>query len=88
LLAFLGERPRSGNDVIAAIAEKTLKGFREPTLSAFTAWLHEKGYASEENPYTLSEILERVTLEFEELTVSSDEYMIVRRYLQSLGITE
>jgi hypothetical protein len=27
-------------------------------------------------------------LEFEELTVSSDEYMIVRRYLQSLGITE
>ena len=88
LLAFLKERPRSGNDVIAAIAEKTLKGFREPTLSAFTAWLHEKGYASEDTPYTLSEILERICLEFEELTVSSDEYMIVRRYLQSLGLPQ
>jgi hypothetical protein len=87
LLAFLGERPRNGNAIIAAIAEKTLKGFREPTLSAFTAWLHEKGYASEEKTYTLSEILERVTLEFEELTVSSDEYMLVKRYLQSLGLT-
>jgi hypothetical protein len=49
--------------------------------------LHEKGYASEEKTYTLSEILERVTLEFEELTVSSDEYMLVKRYLQSLGLT-
>ncbi|WP_321301747.1 hypothetical protein [uncultured Sphaerochaeta sp.] len=86
LLTFLKERPRSGDDVIAAIEEKTLKGFREPTLSAFTAWLYENGYASEETPYTLSEILERICLEFEELTVSSDDYMLVKRYLQSLGL--
>lgn len=86
LLSFLEERPRSGDDVIAAIAEKTLKGFREPTLSAFTAWLYERGYASEETPYTLSESLERICLEFEELTVSSDDYRLVERYLQSLGL--
>ena len=88
LAKFLEDSPRNGNDVIAAIAEKTLKGFREPTLSAFTAWLYERGYASEETPYTLSEILERICLEFEELTVSSDDYMLVERYLQSLGLPQ
>jgi uncharacterized protein YhaN len=86
LIKFLKERPRDGNEVLLAIAGKDLKGFREPTLTAFDAWLHERGYASEETPYALSEILERLSQGVETLTVSSDEYMIVKRYLQSLGL--
>lgn len=87
LVRFLEEQPKSGNDVLEAIAGKVLKGFREPTLTAFDAWLHEKKYASEETPYTYSEILDRIRLEEETLTVISDEYMIVQRYLKSLSLT-
>ena len=86
IVAFLGEGGKSGNDLVAALEERTIRGMREPARTQLVTWLHEERYASDEQKLDGEEILVKLALLHRDLDVQSDEHYIVRRYLGSLGL--
>ncbi|MGH0053345.1 MAG: hypothetical protein ACQ5SW_08165 [Sphaerochaetaceae bacterium] len=88
LLSFLEGGNKNGNDILAAIEEGTLKGFRESTKEMLSSWLYEHGFASAEHPYAHSAIMEKLSMDNETFQIGSEAYGIVERYLNLLGITK
>ncbi|HOE85350.1 MAG TPA: hypothetical protein PLK91_09070, partial [Sphaerochaeta sp.] len=86
IVAFLGEGGKSGNDLVAALEERTIRGMREPARTQLVTWLHEERYASDEQKLDGEEILVKLALLHRDLDVQSDEHYIVRRYLGALGL--
>jgi hypothetical protein len=86
LQVFLQEERRTGNDVLAAIDARVVKGFRDAARDALAAYLFEKGFATDEAPYPIAQILSRLCFSNPELCVDSENYRLVQRYLLSLDI--
>lgn len=86
LQVFLQDGGRTGNDVLQGIENKTIKSFSTSAKDTLTTYLYEKGFASDQVPYSLPEILNQLCLAHPTLRVDSGEYGIIQRYLQSLDI--
>ncbi|NCB67060.1 MAG: hypothetical protein EOM48_12970 [Bacilli bacterium] len=86
LQIFLQEERRTGNDVLQAIETKVLKGFRDNAKDALSTFLYEKGFATDESPFTVAEIVSRICLQHPDLHIDSEDYRIVQRYLMSLDL--
>ena len=86
LQVFLQEERRTGNDVLAAIDARVVKGFRDAARDALAAYLFEKGFATDEASYPIAQILSRLCFSNPELRVDSESYRLVQRYLLSLDI--
>ncbi len=86
LQVFLQEERRTGNDVLAAIDARVVKGFRDAARDALAAYLFEKGFATDEASYPIAQILSRLCFSNPELRVDSENYRLVQRYLLSLDI--
>ena len=86
LQVFLQEECRTGNDVLEAIDSRILKGFRDTSRDALSTFLYDKGFATDDAPYQVAEILSRLCLNHPELHIDSENYRIVHRYLMSLDI--
>ncbi len=83
---FLDDGEKSGNDLIKALEDRTIKGVRESMKEALTAWLIEGGYATHQSMLSTDDILSRLAVDHPTLTIDSAEYQVVARYLASLGI--
>ncbi|ADY13413.1 AAA family ATPase [Sphaerochaeta globosa] len=86
LQVFLQEERRTGNDVLAAIENKSLKGFRDSAKDTLLTYMEEHAFSTADQMYPLSEILNRLCLDNPQMRVDSDEYGLVHRYLKSLDI--
>lgn len=86
LQIFLQEERRTGNDVLQAIEAKVLKGFRDNARDALSSFLYEKGFATDDAPYTVAEVLSRLCLNHPDLYIDSENHRIVQRYLKSLDL--
>ena len=86
IVAFLKEGGRSGNDLVAALEERTIRGMRESARTQIVTWLHEERYASDEQKLGGEEILVKLAQLHKDLDVESDEHYIVRRYLGALEL--
>ena len=86
IVTFLSEAERTGNDLLAAVEERSIKGMREGARSSLTSWLNDMGYATDEEPLDEEKILARLARSERDLTVEGEEYFIVRRYLEALAL--
>jgi len=86
IVAFLSEGEKTGDDLVAALEEKRIKGMREPAKTQLLTWLYEERYATDEQPLDGEEILARLARLHPGLDAESDEHYLVRRYLEALTL--
>ncbi|MFA6733437.1 MAG: hypothetical protein WCS07_11910, partial [Sphaerochaeta sp.] len=86
LLAYVAESERTGNDVLDAIDERILVGFRKPARDTLEAFLIEQDFATNEKPLSPKGILSELCLDNPGLRIDSEEHLVCARYLESLGL--
>lgn len=84
IIDFLSEEERTGNDLIEAIEERQIKRLSESVRESLRSWLYERGFATDDAPYSNEEILSRIAVEEPDLTVDSDDYLVIQRFVSSL----
>ena len=83
---FLSSGEQSGNDLVKALEDRTIKGMRDSMRTLLIEWLLEKGYATDQSPLAREDILSALALDYTDLDVRSSDYLVVDRYLMALGI--
>lgn len=86
LVAFIESGEVTGDDVLKAIEEKRIKHVRDTMKEQLASFFLEQGFASDSQALTIDQILLRITALDTDLTVQSPDYLILDRYLRSLGL--
>jgi hypothetical protein len=81
---FLDERHGSGEALIAALYNGSIKRVNEKTKQDIYDWMVENGFLSEEEKMSIEKILESLIGTHVSLTIQSDDYQVVERYLHQV----
>ncbi len=80
----VGPEGCTGNALLEAIQEKRIKRLSEANLDLLSTWLYENRFVTDKESKNAQSILENLFVEFDALTVGSDEEKIVGRYLDAV----
>lgn len=78
---FMQKAPITARQLLDAIDNRTIKGYREDTRRKLEQWLTENFYLTLENPMSNVEILFRLQIDEPTLTVGSEDRIVVERWL-------
>lgn len=81
ILQFLAQGANDGNALLQAIEDKQINRMSDSAKEECATWLFEKGFASEQQPNTIEEIMARLCLANPSLQVGLEAYTVTERYL-------
>lgn len=79
----VGSEGITGNELLQAVEEKKIQRFSESNQEFLSNWLIEHGFATENTPMGSEAILDELFVEFEDLTVGSEDHEVVQRWLEN-----
>ena len=82
--AVVGGEGCSGGELLEAVQDKRIQRFTEGNLEVLSNWLFENRFASDTKRKEAHAILDELFVEFELLTVGSDDHVVVERWLASV----
>jgi len=78
-ISYVTETNANGNQLIAALDNREIKGYRDDTKDTLKKWLTQYNYATEEVPLSKRDILGKLHEEFDFLKTSED-YVVLSRW--------
>lgn len=80
----VGAEGCTGHELLEAVQDKRIQRFTDASLDMLANWLFENRFVSDKESKDAQSILEDLFVEFDALTVGSDEEEIVARYLDAV----
>ena len=82
--AVIGGEGCTGDELLDAAQDKRIQRFTDSNLEMLSNWLFENRFATDTKSKRAQTILDELFVEFEALTVGSDDQMVVKRWLEAV----